>query len=183
MNQGDDKDEGNDEVSEFDEQRIESPWFCVKTMGGTKGRGLVSTRPIPPHTVVHVAPCVLVTSEEYERHLKHTILEHYLFNARRGGRGDGKLLALGYGSLFNHSSKHPNVDYRVDATNSTITYRSGPRAIPAGVELCISYGCNLWFEEDDDAGDERDGEAAAFDDGHQDDGDWQDGLPDWMCGG
>jgi hypothetical protein len=129
-----------------DERRAESPWFRVKVMGGARGRGLVSAAPIPPHTVVHVAPCVPISSDEYERHLRHTVLEHYVFNARRGG-GGGKLLALGYGSLFNHSGK-PNVDYRVDADNSTITYKSGPCAIPAGVELCISYGHNLWFEDD-----------------------------------
>jgi hypothetical protein len=130
-----------------DDRRTESPWFRVKVMGGARGRGLVSAAPIPPHTVVHVAPCVPISSDEYERHLRYTVLEHYVFNARRGG-GGGKLLALGYGSLFNHSGK-PNVDYRVDADNSTITYKSGPCAIPAGVELCISYGHNLWFEDDD----------------------------------
>lgn len=40
---------------------------------------------------------------------RHTVLEHYLFYAKDGDM----LLALGLGSLFNHS-RRPNLDYRVD---------------------------------------------------------------------
>ena len=68
-------------------------------------------------------------------------LEHYLFNVA----GGDKLLALGYGSLFNHSG-HPNVDYRVDAANLCIRYLSGHN-IQKDEELCISYVENLWFED------------------------------------
>lgn len=45
-------------------------------------------------------------------HYRHTVLEHYLFHSH--SKGD-MLLALGLGSLFNHSS-NPNLDYRVDST-------------------------------------------------------------------
>lgn len=109
---------------------------------GPKGRGLFSATDIPPRTVIHVAPCLPVGREEYENHMRHTILEHYLFN----DSGGNKLLALGYGSLFNHS-RTPNIDYRIEA--GSIVYSSGHRQIPRDEELCISYGGNLWFDDAD----------------------------------
>ena len=58
----------------------------------------------------------------------------------------GNLLALGIGSLFNHSSR-PNVDYRVHEETLTIDYFAA-RDVPAGEELCIYYGPDeeLWFD-------------------------------------
>jgi SET domain-containing protein len=81
--------------------------------------------------------------------MRFTVLEHYLFNDKATG---GKLLALGYGSLFNHS-QHPNVDYRVVVRDShggrCIVYSSGHQPIEKGEELCIYYGSNLWFDDAD----------------------------------
>lgn len=118
---------------------------CFEIAVGPRGRGLFATREIPPHSIVHVAPCLPVDPDEYAGHFQHTILEHYLFNARKNGRD--KLLALGYGSLFNHATR-PNIDYRVDRSKLQIVYWSGLHPIPAGEELCISYGTHqdLWFD-------------------------------------
>jgi SET domain-containing protein len=74
--------------------------------------------------------------------MRFTVLEHYLFN----DSGGNKLLALGYGSLFNHS-RSPNVDYRIGS--DSIVYSSGHKPIPQNEELCISYGGNLWFDDAD----------------------------------
>jgi SET domain len=112
---------------------------------GSKGRGLFAATDLEPGTVIHVAPCINVSKGEYEQHMRHTILEHYLFNDVRSGN---KLLALGYGSLFNHSN-HPNVSYKVNSASQTIEYRSGYSTIPIGTELCISYGSSLWFKDAD----------------------------------
>jgi SET domain-containing protein len=109
---------------------------------GPKGRGLLASRRISPGTVIHEAPCIRVVKAEYDKFMKFTVLEHYLFNAE----GGDKLLALGYGSLFNHS-RHPNVDYRVDSTDLSIRYISGHKEIQEDDELCISYGGNLWFDD------------------------------------
>ena len=56
------------------------------------------------------------------------------------------LLALGIGSLYNHSSR-PNVDYRVHEETLTIDYFAA-RDVPAGEELCIYCGPDeeLWFD-------------------------------------
>jgi SET domain len=116
-----------------------------------RGRGLYAIRDIEPHTTLHVAPTILVKQSEYDQFMRHTILEHYLFNAPAHG---DKLMALGYGSLFNHSDT-PNTDYRVvkqfrgAEAEYVILYRSGSRPIKSGEELCIYYGSSLWFKNDE----------------------------------
>lgn len=70
---------------------------------------------------------------------RHTVLKDYLFKGHDGSM----LLALGVGSLFNHS-KHPNLDYRVDVHSQLIRYIAA-RSIKAHEELTIFYGDNLWF--------------------------------------
>jgi SET domain-containing protein len=90
--------------------------------------------------------------------MRFTILEHYLFN----DSGGNKLLALGYGSLFNHS-RSPNVDYRIG--EGSIAYSSGHKQILQGEELCISYGANLWFDDADGADDSSDSSEENLEDG------------------
>ena len=119
--------------------------FEVKIVDQSKGRGLFAAQDLEPHSLIHVAPCIFITSSEYESHMRHTILEHYLFNCP-GSKT--KLLALGYGSLFNHHSQNPNVTYKVDPQKLEISYRVGYKPIHKGEELFISYGArNLWFED------------------------------------
>mmetsp|Transcript_2887 Transcript_2887/g.5932 ORF Transcript_2887/g.5932 Transcript_2887/m.5932 type:complete len:151 (+) Transcript_2887:3-455(+) len=114
--------------------------FIMKEVDG-RGRGLFSIDPLFRGDLIHEAPCLLVPHASYKEHACHTVLEHYLFNCKDGDR----LLALGYGSIFNHSDP-PNVDYRLDKDAMTIRYYAA-RDIEADEELCIYYGANLWFEE------------------------------------
>lgn len=105
-----------------------------------KGRGVFASRAIPAQTVIETSPVLLFTKDEYETHGKYTLLDHYTFNWR-----DGRMaLALGLGSLFNHSER-PNVSYSIDTARDCIIYTS-TRAICADEELCIFYGHNLWFD-------------------------------------
>ena len=53
-------------------------------------------------------------------------------------------LALGLGSLFNHSET-PNVSYTLDPSTESIRYTTA-KLIKPGDEMCIFYGHNLWFE-------------------------------------
>ena len=116
--------------------------YTIKTVLN-KGRGLFATKDLPMGFHIHTAPCILVTQKEYEDHMKFTVLEHYLFNCQDGDR----LLALGYGSLFNHDSKRPNVSYELDKENLQIHYTVGHYGAKKGEELCIYYGDNLWFDD------------------------------------
>lgn len=97
---------------------------------------------------------LLVPQAQYEDHCKHTVFEEYLFNAHDGSR----LLALGDGSLFNHS-RRPNISYRLDLPNRNITYSTSHKAVAADEELCIFYGPDekLWFDmpPDNDAASEE----------------------------
>jgi hypothetical protein len=127
----------------------DNSFFYIGISSDQKGRGLFAAMDIPPLSVIHVAPCIVVPKEEYESHIKHTIFEHYVFNDTTSGN---KLLALGYGSLFNHDSYHPNIIYHIYSKQQTIEYKSGAQIIPKDTELCISYGSNLWFDDDDGGG-------------------------------
>jgi SET domain len=124
---------------------------------GSKGRGLFATQDIPPRTLIHVAPCLTIVPGDYADHMRYTILEDYLFNDTSGC----KMLALGYGSLLNHS-QHPNIDYRVDSGNEVIRFSSGHARISEGEELCISYGGNLWFRDIDEKHDDDESSEGDF---------------------
>ena len=94
--------------------------------------------------MVHTAPVIVAPMEEYANHAKHTTFEHYLFKCKDGDL----LLALGYGSLFNHA-RQPNVNYRLDKEAGVIRYYAAlGRAIAPGDEQCIYYGEDkeLWFD-------------------------------------
>ncbi|KZS99472.1 uncharacterized protein LAESUDRAFT_622207, partial [Laetiporus sulphureus 93-53] len=98
-----------------------------------------ASRPIDAYTVVEISPVLLFSSEEYEAHGKYTVLDPYTFRWR-----DGRMaLALGLGSLFNHSQS-PNVSYIINTKTESIRYTT-MRRIETGEELCIFYGHKLWF--------------------------------------
>mmetsp|Transcript_12996 Transcript_12996/g.39353 ORF Transcript_12996/g.39353 Transcript_12996/m.39353 type:complete len:243 (-) Transcript_12996:567-1295(-) len=107
-------------------------------------RGVRAVRPLLQGQLVETAHCIRVPREEYQDHMRSTVLEHYLFHARSNG---DMLLALGLGSLFNHSSR-PNLDYRVDDRNQVIRFYA-TRQIEQGEELLIHYGppSKLWFTD------------------------------------
>jgi SET domain-containing protein len=58
-------------------------------------------------------------------------------------------LALGLGSMFNHSTRDQNVGWIRNTETDVIIY-TALRDIEAGEELCISYGsARLWFPDAD----------------------------------
>ncbi|KDQ62574.1 hypothetical protein JAAARDRAFT_171049 [Jaapia argillacea MUCL 33604] len=70
-------------------------------------------------------------------------------------------LALGLGSIFNHSSS-PNVSYTLDTETDSIRYTT-TRQIEPDEELCIFYGHKIWFVD-------CNADAGAAQDQEQDDG-------------
>ncbi|KAI1797052.1 hypothetical protein LXA43DRAFT_985739 [Ganoderma leucocontextum] len=112
-----------------------------------KGRGVYACREIPAQTLIEISPVLLFPAAEYEAHGRHTMLDHYTFVWR-----DGRMaLALGLGSLFNHSQR-PNVSYTIDHATDSIRYTTSQRVLP-DEELCIFYGHKLWFNPVDVADD------------------------------
>ena len=57
-------------------------------------------------------------------------------------------VALGLGSLFNHSTLNSNVGWIRDLSHQMIVYRA-LKDVSAGEELCINYG-KLWFADADE---------------------------------
>ncbi|KAK3847469.1 MAG: hypothetical protein J3R72DRAFT_431469 [Linnemannia gamsii] len=114
---------------------------------GAKGRGIVTTVVIPARTVIDISPILLFASKEYLTYGQYTQLDHYTYRWK-----GGMALALGLGSMFNHS-RSPNVGFQRDIDNGLIRY-STLREIQVGEELCISYGHNLWFPDMEDSKDQ-----------------------------
>ena len=57
-------------------------------------------------------------------------------------------VALGLGSLFNHSTFKSNIGWIRDLSHQVIVYRALEDVL-AGEELCINYG-RLWFADADE---------------------------------
>ncbi|KAF8208840.1 hypothetical protein K438DRAFT_1573795 [Mycena galopus ATCC 62051] len=118
---------------------LNNPLCVVKTSEG-KGRGIFAAHAIARQTTVESSPVLLLGKEEYEQHGRFTILDHYAFKWKNGSMA----LALGLGSLFNHSNT-PNLSYSIDPLTDSIHYTT-TRNIEPDEELCIYYGSNLWFD-------------------------------------
>ena len=110
------------------------------------GRSLFASKPIPSNTVIEISPVLLFSSQEYSQHGKYTILDSYTFVWERSSEGSTMALALGLGSLFNHTSFNANVSYELDKKTNSIKYRT-VRDIKQGEELLICYGAgSMWWE-------------------------------------
>lgn len=105
-----------------------------------RGRGVFPMTFIPCNTVIEVSPILLFRHDEYKAHGQYTALDEYTYRWR-----DGYALALGLGSMFNHS-RRPNVGFVRDFEDQVIRYVT-LRDVQPGEELCISYGTHLWFED------------------------------------
>ncbi|KAI1617582.1 hypothetical protein EDD36DRAFT_459266 [Exophiala viscosa] len=135
-----------------------------------KGRGVFATQDIPGGTVIEVSPVLLFSEDEVEKHAQHTCLQHYTYYwPSKTGRTTIQALALGLGSMFNHSTRAQNVGWKRNTETEVIVY-TALRDIKAGEELCISYGhARLWFKDADaDADVEVDFD---FDEAHEAGGD------------
>ena len=154
------------------ERRIELPNFKFYLQNSPgKGRGVFSSEEIPSRTLVHISPVLLFPFEnkpeneiilnETENNnnncnnnnnqievrkdvsLEREILNHYTYTW-----GRDQALAIGLGSMFNHSRQN-NVGFIINKEELIISYYT-LRDIRKDEELCINYGNNLWFDDNDD---------------------------------
>jgi uncharacterized protein len=113
------------------------------------GRGIFATRDIKKDELLEVSPVIVFPKDEY-KYLKKTTLIDYVF--WWGTNYDDCALALGVGSLFNHSST-PNAIFKRKFKKGTIKFFAYTD-IKAGEEIKINYNGDpddktpLWFEED-----------------------------------
>ena len=98
--------------------------------------------------------CLIITRSMYLRYLVMVTRELTtssnwpIKSPETGVVSQTQAVALGLGSLFNHSLLQQNVGWSRDLTGQCIVYKA-LRDIRAGEELCINYG-KLWFVDADE---------------------------------
>jgi uncharacterized protein len=107
------------------------------------GRGVFAARRFDGGDVIEECPVLLVSADA----ITAVGLAGYCFEWTE----DECALALGFGSLYNHS-RRPNARYDHDHDAGLVTY-TAVRAIEAGEEITINYSGepdahgDLWFDE------------------------------------
>ena len=108
----------------------QSDWICVKKTKH-KGRGVFARRAIPKGTVIERAPVLLIPTEQLADGEKNQFLNTYMYVWSKSAFA----VALGYGSLYNHSFE-PNAEYLFGPRQ--LTYRV-LKDIAKGEEILINY--------------------------------------------
>lgn len=116
--------------------------LSVRTIEG-KGRGIFAQHMIRQGEIFERAPIIIVPAGEWEN-LERTVLFNYCY-----GWGEDSAIALGLGSLFNHSYT-PNARYTRKFEEQMIEY-TALRDIEPGEEVTINYNGDpnaldpMWF--------------------------------------
>ncbi|BGP42350.1 tRNA-specific adenosine deaminase subunit tad3 [Rhodotorula kratochvilovae] len=133
----------------------------IATQDPALGRGVYATSYIPAGKVIEISPVLVLPEHEYKgrqpgeqddgtlKGVEASQLRGYVFT---WGRDGSMAVALGIGSLFNHSSS-PNVTYSLDYSQYTISYRTA-KSVKEGEELTIFYGHNVRFSNDENTSEE-----------------------------
>ena len=116
----------------------------IKRIKG-KGRGVFARRLIKKGELIEKVPMLVLSVEEYHDGIGKTSLANYCFAWGQ----DTVALALGYGSLYNHSYK-PNARYD-DVAPQTKEF-TALRDIQSGEEITVNYNAEpkshaaVWFD-------------------------------------
>ncbi len=125
-------------------QHIPSIYVAASPLGG---RGVFTAASVPEKALIEIAPMLVLKAEDKEN-IDATRLFNYYF---LWGENEEKCaIALGYGSLYNHSFE-PNARYLADFESNTLHFYA-LRPIEAGEEITVNYNGQaqiqdpLWFE-------------------------------------
>lgn len=117
--------------------------ITVKETGKT-GRGVFATKDIDKNEIFEVAPILVLQFTDFIDTRWNLLFEYYFW------LDDEVVLALGYGSMYNHS-KDANAEYLIDIKNKSITFKA-KKEIKKGEEILFNYKGStsekapLWFE-------------------------------------
>ena len=141
-----------------------TPMYIKNVLG--KGRGVYATEDIPSRTLINISPVLLfpeatectTKQEQGDEHQttlpvccpERDILAHYTYSFGNNTQA----LALGMGSMFNHSRRN-NVGFIVDKVNLLIRYTT-VKDVAKDTELLINYGNRLWFVDQECGNSETD---------------------------
>jgi SET domain-containing protein len=112
-----------------------------------KGLGVFTHQPILKNDVIEICPIIIIPPEQVAV-IDPTIFYNYYFTW--DNPEDSACIALGYGSVYNHSFK-PNAEVISDDEQATLTFKC-IKNIAQGEEILIDY-CGgianvkeLWFD-------------------------------------
>lgn len=100
-----------------------------------EGRGVFATSEIKKGETVEISPLIILTFEELVDTKWNTLFNYYFW------MDDYVALALGYGSLYNHS-ENPNCEYLLAKENKTIIF-TATVDILKGEEILFNYRQSL----------------------------------------
>lgn len=121
-----------------------SKLIYVKKIPG-KGRGVFARKPIRKGKIIERVPVVIIPVQEVYTDTISTTLADYVFN----WGNDEVAIALGYGSIYNHSFQ-PNARYYAKGRHSQVY--SALRDIEPDEEITVNYNGGpsnktaLWFD-------------------------------------
>ncbi|MED4584879.1 SET domain-containing protein [Brevibacillus choshinensis] len=98
-----------------------------------KGRGVIAAKDFIKGEIIERSPVIVIPYHELMYILK-TILINYIFS----WESNQSAIALGYGSLYNHSH-HPNATYFTRIKDMCIEFQALEN-IQEGQEITIDYG-------------------------------------------
>lgn len=98
-----------------------------------KGRGVFALRDFKEGEIVETCPVINITPKE-RKILEKTIFNYYIYPWRSTLSGS---LALGYGSIYNHSFS-PNADWKQNFKTNSMVYRA-VKPIKKGEEITVNY--------------------------------------------
>lgn len=108
------------------------------------GKGVFASEYIKKGEIIEVAPILILEFTDFIDTKWNLLFEYYFW------MDDFVVLALGYGSMYNHSI-NPNIKYRISKKEKTITFTAF-KSIKKDEELLFNYKKSsdpktpLWFE-------------------------------------
>lgn len=95
------------------------------------GKGVFAKKPIRPDEVIEKCPVIEVPLKDPANNDEGILVDYFFYF------GDGLAIALGFGSLYNHSY-NPNAIYKVNLKDKTIDF-SAIKNINQGEEITVNY--------------------------------------------
>jgi hypothetical protein len=111
------------------------------------GKGIFAIEDLQKNEVIEICPIIVLDQKE-TRKINDTSLYDYYFS----WQDSASSIALGYGSIYNHSYQ-PNAEYSKDFLNNRITFIA-IKPIRKGEEITVNYNGDpddqepVWFEKD-----------------------------------
>jgi len=112
-----------------------------------KGRGVYSANDIEKGSIIEVCPVIVFSKKDLKKIHLTSLHDYYFLWGKKRRKG---AIALGYGSLYNHS-ENPNAEFEIDLENNEIRIICSTK-ISTGSEITISYtnaikkDVKLWFK-------------------------------------